>query len=142
MNKQQHSAKTTAEKRRALLDKAAIALTTTCVLHCLALPVLVSMLPLATLLLIPEQVFHYLMLALILPSSLTALWLGCHKHKDIITLLMGALGICILISAAFWGHLLYGVDGERWATSLGGVSLALAHIRNYLLCQHDDCTHE
>ena len=129
------------DQRRALLDKAAIALSATCVLHCLAMPVAASMLPLA-LVWVSEEAFHLLLVVLILPSSLTALWLGCHRHKDLAVLLMGGLGLGTLMAAAFWGHDLFGIVGERLATSTGGVILALGHVRNYLLCRRDNCAHK
>ena len=34
------------------------------------------------------------------------------------------------------------VDGERIVTVFGGIVLATAHIRNFLLCQQDDCDHQ
>ena len=131
-----------AGQRRSLLDAAAVVLSATCALHCLALPVIVSLLPVATVIMIPEQTFHLLMLFFILPASLTALWLGCHRHKDAVTLLTGTLGISILTLTAFWGHQWFGLDGERLMTSAGGLILALAHVRNYLLCRQDNCAHE
>ncbi|MBT5204976.1 MAG: MerC domain-containing protein, partial [Gammaproteobacteria bacterium] len=63
------------------LDKLAILLSGTCLVHCLALPLLVTLVPISQGSLLEEQTFHLLMLWIILPTSLLALTSGCWKHK-------------------------------------------------------------
>ena len=82
------------------------------------------------------------MLVLILPTSLIALTVGCRKHKDRWTIALGAVGLTVLSITALVGHDLLGTFGERVTTSIGGVVLAVAHIRNYLSCRRVDCQHE
>ena len=129
-------------RKERLLDGLAIVLSGTCLLHCLALPLLVTVFPIVHGSLLEEKYFHLIMLVLILPSSLIALTVGCRKHKDRWTMALGAVGLCVMTITALFGHDLLGTLGERVSTSVGGVVLAIAHIRNYLTCRRVDCQHE
>ena len=130
------------DKRRGYLDTVAVVLSGICMLHCLALPVALTLLPIVQVTLISETVFHLLMLVFIIPVSVIALAIGCRQHKDRATIVLGAAGLGILLFTALFGHALFGLTGERLVTSFGGLVLASAHIRNYLCCRQDDCSHE
>jgi len=130
------------DRKERFFDGLAIVLSGTCMLHCLALPILVTVFPIVQGSLLEEQYFHLIMLLLILPTSLIALTVGCRKHKDRLTIALGAMGLTVLTITALFGHDLFGLTGERITTSIGGVVLAAAHIRNYLSCRKVDCNHE
>ena len=124
------------------LDAIAVVLSGVCMLHCLALPLLLTISPILNVTLLSETVFHVLLLVFILPTSVIALTIGCQSHKDKITLVLGALGLSILTITAFFGHQLVGFTGERILTSFGGLILASAHIQNYRCCRRDNCNHD
>ncbi|MFT4711686.1 MAG: hypothetical protein ACJAVI_000067 [Candidatus Azotimanducaceae bacterium] len=130
------------ERKERFFDGLAIVLSGTCMLHCLALPILVTLFPIVQGSLLEEQHFHLIMLVLILPTSLIALTVGCRKHKDKLTMALGTIGLVVLAITALFGHELFGMSGERVITSIGGLVLAAAHIRNYLSCRKVDCQHE
>lgn len=130
------------DQNRSYLDVAAVFLSGICMLHCLALPLVLTILPIVNISLLDETTFHTLMLIVILPVSLIALTIGCRKHRDILTMGLGTLGLGILTFTAFFGHDFFGLTGERFVTSLGGVVLAAAHIQNYRCCRKDDCDHD
>lgn len=132
----------TGPKRRSYLDTAAIALSGICLLHCLALPIALTALPIFNIALLDEATFHAILLIFILPISVIALSIGCRQHKDTLTLILGLVGLGILTVMAFFGHDLVGLTGERVGTSIGGVILALAHIQNFRRCREHDCQHE
>lgn len=117
-------------------------LSSICMLHCLALPFILTLLPITQGAFLDEQLFHVLMLVLILPVSLIALTIGCSKHKDRLTMILGGIGLTILALTAFFGHDWLGITGERIVTSFGGLILAGAHIQNYRICRDNDCQHE
>lgn len=127
---------------RSTLDKLAVALSAICLVHCLALPVLLTLAPISGSFLIEDELFHLLMLVVIVPISLIALTIGCRQHKDTATLVLGGLGLGILVLTAFFGHDWFGETGERVVTSGAGLILAAAHIRNYLICRRVDCQHD
>ena len=124
------------------LDSLAVILSGTCMVHCLALPVLVTLFPIVQGSLLEEQYFHLIMLGLILPTSLIALAVGCRKHKDPVTIALGAAGLVTLTVTALIGHEIFGMLGERIITTIGGLILATAHIRNYLCCREENCQHD
>ncbi|MEX0940974.1 MAG: MerC domain-containing protein [Pseudomonadales bacterium] len=124
------------------LDGFAVILSGTCMLHCLALPLMVTLFPIVQGSLLDEKFFHLIMLFLILPTSMLALTIGCRKHKDAVTIALGGTGLLILTLTALFGHVWFGFTGERIITSIGGVILASAHIRNFLKCRQVDCAHE
>ena len=124
------------------LDGIAIVLSAVCILHCLALPLSLTVFPILNVTLLSEKVFHLLMLVFILPASLFALTIGCRSHKDKLTLILGTFALSILTITAFFGHLLFGPLGERIFTSFGGLILASAHVQNYRCCRRDNCNHE
>ena len=127
---------------RSTLDKVAVVLSGVCMVHCLALPLLLTGAPITGGFFIDEELFHILMFVVILPVSLIALTIGCRQHKDILTISLGSVGLATLAFTAFFGHDWFGHDGERIVTSFGGLILAAAHIQNYRICRHNDCEHE
>jgi hypothetical protein len=127
---------------RKYMDTAAVVLSGVCMLHCLALPIALTILPIVNVTLLDESTFHVIMMAVILPVSVLALSIGCRQHKDKLTLILGSIGLVILTITAIFGHDLLGLTGERIVTSIGGLILAAAHIQNYRCCRNDDCVHE
>ncbi len=130
------------QNNRSILDGVAVFLSATCLLHCLALPILITLYPIAHSSILDEQTFHLVMLLFILPASLIALTIGCRAHKDMATMILGGIGLTVLTVTALFGHDLVGIDGERLMTSIGGLVLAAAHIQNYRICRADHCDHD
>ncbi|MGV0035957.1 MAG: MerC domain-containing protein [Candidatus Azotimanducaceae bacterium WSBS_2022_MAG_OTU7] len=124
------------------MDTAAIVLSGVCLLHCLVLPIALTILPIVNVTLLDESTFHLIMMTMILPISVIALSIGCRQHKDPLTLILGSLGLVTLTVTAIFGHDLFGLTGERAVTSIGGLILAAAHIQNYRCCRDNDCPHE
>jgi len=46
----------------------------------------------------------------------------------------------ILIAVAFFGHEWFGLTGEKIATSIGGLVVAVSHYFNYRACQSITCS--
>ena len=51
----------------------------------------------------------------------------------------GIVGLGILVAVAFFGHEWFGITGEKFATSIGGLVLAISHYLNYRACQNTTC---
>jgi len=107
-------------------------------MHCLAMPFAVILLPTIATLPLADETFHFWMLIAVLPISAYALTMGCKKHQRYRLLLIGGLGLCILVFAAYAGHDLLGETGEKALTVLGTTTLALGHLWNYRLCQQQE----
>lgn len=123
-----------------LLDGLAISASLLCLVHCLALPLVIAALPaLASLLRMPESV-HLWMLAFAVPMSGLAVWLGWRRHGRIVPVVLALAGLALMS----WGALGGVAPGiETALTTLGGLSLAWGHVRNWQLnATHRRCADE
>jgi hypothetical protein len=110
------------------LDKAAVALSGLCLLHCLLLPVIITLLPFLGQ--FSDRHLHAEILIIVLPVSLIALTIGFRRHADKRVVGLGIAGLLLLLVGATLAHSLYGVVADRMLTITGSVILALAHYRN------------
>jgi hypothetical protein len=124
------------------LDRIGVFLSATCLLHCLALPVLLTIAPITQTGLMDEQTFHLVLLWFILPVSLIALGIGCRQHKDLIIVLLGGTGLSLLLFAGLLGHTYLSPPTERVLIVVAGLILAAAHLRNFKICRATNCDHE
>ena len=124
------------------LDRIGVFLSATCLLHCLALPVLLTIAPITQTGLLDEQTFHLALLWFILPVSLIALGIGCRQHKDLLILLLGGTGLSLLLFAGLVGHSVLTPTAERGVIIVAGLILAAAHLRNFKICRATNCDHE
>ncbi len=109
-------------------------------MHCLLTPVAITFLPIISAsTFVEDLLFHQLLLWAVLPTSFIALFVGCRKHKQFNIAVTGLIGISILVAVAFFGHDWFGITGEKVATSVGGLVLALSHYLNYRACQDTTC---
>ena len=126
---------------QAKMDKAAIGLSVICTIHCLLLPVAITVLPVLIATPLGDEAFHQFLLIGVLPASILALTLGCKKHKKWDNALLGGIGLSALVFAAFFGHDLVGELGEKLITVLGAGLICVSHLRNYKLCNLNQCEH-
>lgn len=119
-------------------DKAAISLSILCMVHCLLLPLLAVLLPSIAALPLQDEVFHIWMVIAVVPISAYALTMGCKKHKRYQILFIGSIGLLTLSVVAFLGHDWLGEELEKAFTVIGAIIIAIAHIRNYRLCQNQN----
>ena len=111
-------------------DKLAIGLSLMCTVHCFATPVILALLPSFAVLQINAEQFHLWVLAVVLPTSLLALNLGCKKHKRTRYMACGVVGLAFLIIAVLLGQ----EEAEKALTLIGSAFIALAHWFNYQQC--------
>ncbi|MFI8719380.1 MerC domain-containing protein [Stenotrophomonas sp. NPDC077464] len=110
-----------------LLDAGAIALSTLCLLHCLALPLLAAALPLMGVWAEAEWV-HVVFVAIAAPITGFALWRAHRQHPlPALALLSASVGLLFLLAgAAGWpSH-----DAETPMTVAGSLLLASTHVWN------------
>ncbi|MCK8128305.1 MerC domain-containing protein [Pseudoalteromonas sp. S1610] len=111
-------------------DKFAIGLSLMCTVHCFATSVILALLPSLAVLQINAEQFHLWVLAVVLPTSLLALSLGCKKHKRTRYMACGVVGLACLIIAVLLGQ----EEAEKALTLIGSAFIALAHWFNYQQC--------
>jgi hypothetical protein len=112
------------------LDRAALGASVLCLIHCLALPLLLAALPaLSRVFAVPESV-HIWILAFAVPSSAIALFGGRARHGAAYPIVIGIVGL------AFLGLGALPLAGTRWDTIVtvpGSIMLAIAHLTNWRL---------
>lgn len=122
-----------------LYDKFAVSTSALCAIHCLFLPIILSLFPVLDSTFFGQEAFHKWLLFLVIPLSLIAFTMGCKRHKNWFVILLGFIGLMTLICTAVYGHELLGHEGERIATLFGVSVLAMGHLLNYRLCRRNQC---
>lgn len=115
-------------KSTSWLDGAAVGLSALCLIHCLALPLLVAGLPFLAQ--FSEGHLHAQMLVIVLPLSIVALGLGFRHHRSSRIVLAGAVGMLTLVIGATVAHSQLGLTADRLFTIAGALTLATAHFYN------------
>lgn len=109
-----------------LLDNAAVALSMICVLHCLALPIVVVAIPSLLSGAGHSDLTHVILFLVALPLSGFAMVYGYRLHKKLRYSVIAAIGVLALGG----GLMLHGLAYEVYVTLLGAVILAAAHLGN------------
>ena len=90
-------------------DRFAIMLSGLCAIHCIALPIIASIIPLLTATVhhgneVHEFWFHQFILLFILPVSLIALFTGFRSHGKLLPLVIAGIGLAILTFIALFAE--------------------------------------
>lgn len=114
------------------LDSLGILLSAVCIVHCLALPLLLAALPFLGESVFGGHHFHEYLLLAVLPVSLVALGFGWRRHGDSGVLWLGGAGLALLAFATY-GYRLIGLseDWERGISIVGGLIHAAGHVLNF-----------
>lgn len=120
-----------------LLDRIAIGLSSLCLVHCLAMPLLLLALPTASLVFAFPEHFHLAMWVAAIPVSLIALRSGHGHHRHLLPAVAAVVGLCFLGYGAVF------IIAERVELSMtvtGAILLAAAHFRNaHLVAEFRQC---
>lgn len=121
--------------RPRLADLLGITLSLTCLVHCLALPLLILLAPaLGTWTAMPEWV-HAAILILALPAATLAMKDGWRRHGRMAPAVLAAAGLGLIAAGLAahegWMALADPETADRLLTSLGAVALVTAHLLNW-----------
>lgn len=123
-------------KMSSVLDSVAVGLSGLCLVHCLALPLLIALFPLLGASLIDHETFHQLILIAVIPTTAISLGAGYRRHRHAPVAVLGIIGVAALVFAAFALHTLHAHYLETWVTVAGGLTIASAHVGNFRRCRH------
>ena len=125
-----------------LLDRFAIILSGVCAIHCILLPVAVSVIPLLAVTIQHGQQlhhfwFHQFILIFIVPVSVLALITGFRAHRQWFPVGVSLIGLMILTTIALFAGTLISLriiphQAEMLITLSGGIIHAIGHILNLL----------
>ncbi|MCS6987629.1 MAG: MerC domain-containing protein [Sphingomonadaceae bacterium] len=108
-------------------DAVAAALSSLCLIHCLLLPALAALGPALVVGHGPPWL-HWALIAAAAPVSVAALVGGFAVHREPAIPALGLAGFAIMATgAALHGH----EPLEAWLTALGGLTVAVSHLRNW-----------
>ena len=110
------------------LDSTAVVLSALCLVHCLALPLIVIGVPFLAQ--FAEGHLHLQMLVVVLPLSSLALGIGVRRHRNQRILFAGIAGMLLLVIGATVAHTQLGLIADRAFTICGSLTLATAHYFN------------
>jgi hypothetical protein len=113
--------------RENVLDTIAIGISVTCLVHCLALPVLIALLPVWSAWLDVPESFHAWLIAFALPFSLGILWQAARRQSWFVAVWLGVGGLALMAGALAVSS----ATMEAVVTSLGSLMLAAAHFMNW-----------
>ena len=116
-----------------LLDRIAISLSAICIVHCLSVPLVVAVLPIAVLGFGGESHFHAAMLWLVVPVSVVGLIMGFREHHRAQIVVAGALGMAVIAYASIYGHGQWPFSIEMIVSVVGSLLLAGAHWANFVV---------
>jgi hypothetical protein len=120
-----------------ITDRMAITLSIACAIHCLAMPLLLLLLPSFVVLQLNNEAYHTAMVLIVLPTSVFALFMGCKQHKRYRLLFIGFVGLIFLVLAISLGNEFW----EKVLTLMGSAVIAGGHYWNYRLCQQHTLCH-
>jgi hypothetical protein len=115
-------------------DRTAMQLSGLCILHCLALPLLILGTPLFAA--ISGSHWHAPMLLLVVPVSLFAIVMGYRRHGNKALLVFAALGLLLIVVGGTLAHNYIGPAADRTLTVAGSLVLAVVHWYNSRLIRH------
>jgi len=111
-----------------IIEGTAVSASLLCLVHCLALPLLLLLLPGIIGVFARSEAFHYVALALVVPSAAAAFWLGYRRHRTHGPALLGVAGVACLAVALLPG---LAEGAETWITVAGSLLLVLGHTLNW-----------
>ena len=114
-----------ASRTTEILDRTAVGLSTLCVLHCLALPLLIVVAPFLGQ--FAEGHLHAQMLVIVLPLSSLALTLGFRRHRSLQIIAAGVVGMLLLTLGGTVMHDQFGIVADRIFTISGAIILSVSH---------------
>lgn len=110
------------------LEGTAIGASTLCLAHCLALPLLLLILPGSLAVFAQSEGVHAWILALVAPFALGAFLLGYRRHGRALPALLGVIGITCLAIALFPT---FRGEPSQAITVAGSLVLVTGHILNW-----------
>lgn len=111
-------------------DPAAVGVSLACLVHCLLVPLLLSIAPWAVPGLWQDETFHLWAVGAAIPLSAVGIGLGFRQHRRIGLVLLAGAGLTGLLAGAL---LAPDETTETAATVAGATAVAIAHLRNYQL---------
>ena len=97
--------------KKQISDKLSICLSICCILHCIALPVVILMLPSVASFWITNENVHIVLVLMAIPISIFAMLKSLKKHNNYKCIALAVIGLLLLVAAIFMHDI--GFNGEQ-----------------------------
>ena len=114
-------------------DRTGIFVATLCLIHCLALPLLLALIP-TTQFLHSTLWIEFTVLSLGVLIGSISFFTSYKKHKMLQPMFVGFIGICFLLFSLIDSHTHGLRSGLHWSTIIGGSFLIAGHLWNIRAC--------
>ncbi|KTE16972.1 MerC domain-containing protein [Sphingopyxis sp. H115] len=113
-----------------LVEGAAVSASLLCLVHCLALPLLLLALPMIAGAFFESEMFHIVAAALVVPAAGLAFVLGYRRHRALFPALLGSTGVACIVGALFP---VLAEPAAAAVTAIGSLLLIAGHVVNWRL---------
>lgn len=117
------------------VDRLGVVASAVCFVHCLLMPVVLSLLAVYAHLLPSEEHTHRVLAVIVTGLGAVAVVSGYRRHKRLSVLVFMALGVALVSTGALWGDRFPTHWAEVAVTLLGSRCLIVAHRRNHTFCR-------
>jgi hypothetical protein len=116
-----------------IIDKLGIVSSTTCAVHCLLLPLIITIIPYFGLSFLANETFEICMLVTSIILSMFSICFGYKTHKNKKITLLFSFGLSLLILGRYVHESNYSPI-SAFILFIGGIIIALSHYINKKLC--------
>ena len=102
-----------AQVKKQFSDKLSICLSICCILHCIALPVIILMIPSIASLWINNEKVHVILVLFAVPISLFAMAKSLRIHHNYKCISLAVIGLSLLVSAIFMHNINFGSENSH-----------------------------
>jgi predicted membrane channel-forming protein YqfA (hemolysin III family) len=135
-----------------MLDKAGMVASVTCAVHCMIMPLIITLLPIFGLSLFATEEFEWILLMISAMLGVTSLCFGFRKHKSFKAFSFLGIGLTMIVIGRLMhehiNHLkVFHFDLYLLFLVIGAIMVALSHWLNNRLCNtcqpchHSGCSH-
>lgn len=135
---QEHQEKHDKIQRTLLLDNLGIAASTLCLVHCMAMPFLITILPFMGLQFLEGELAHRIIALFVFAFAIFAIGPGYLQHRKKIVLYSTIFGLTLVAGALLVAGPMFGEQYELPFITTGNLILVVTHLKNRKLCQ---CAH-
>lgn len=121
-----------------LLDNLGIAASTLCLIHCMAMPFLIALLPFLGLQFLEGELAHRVIALFVFAFAIFAIGPGYMQHRKKQVLYATIFGLSLVAGALLIAGPMFGENYELPFITTGNLILVITHLRNRKLCQ---CVH-
>jgi MerC mercury resistance protein len=124
------------------LDNLGACVSGLCLVHCVAMPLLLAFAPTLAHIIPGDELTHRLLGLLVVTAGVPSFWIGFRKHGKKRVLAGGLAGIGLVLGALATGDRFSSHAAETAVTMLGSLVLTSAHLANKTFCRRcSQCDH-